>query len=95
MTIKFETSRSFFGKKMFMVTLDENLDPCGKKSTELWATGTYVDEFMWELSYSLKEDYELVFEFKLNSVMERTLIPIRGLEWFQGLIINDFKFKVK
>lgn len=94
MNITFKTSRAFNRKKTFKVTLDDDLVPIGK-STYLWSSTMYIDELKWELSYSLNDDYELVFELKLNSDRERTLIPIRGLEWYRGSFINDFEFTVK
>lgn len=94
MNITFKTSRAFNRKKTFKVTLDDNLEPVDK-STYLWSSTVYVDDLKWELSYSLNDDYELVFELKLNSDRERTLIPIRGLEWYRGTFINDFEFTVK
>lgn len=94
MNITFKTSRAFNRKKTFKVTLDDNLEPVGK-STYLWSSTVYVDDLKWELSYSLNDDYELVFELKLDSDRERTLIPIRGLEWYRGAFINDFEFTVK
>ena len=94
MNIRFKTSRVFNRKKTFKVTLDDNLGPVGK-STYLWSSSMYVDDLKWELSYSLNDDYELVFELKLDSDRERTLIPIRGLEWYRGTFINDFEFTVK
>lgn len=94
MNITFKTSKAFNRKKTFRVTLDDNLEPVGK-STYLWSSAAYIDDLKWELSYSLNDDYELVFELKLNSDRERTLIPIRGLEWYRGSFINDFEFTVK
>ena len=94
MNITFKTSRVFNRKKTFKVTLDDNLEPVGK-STYLWSSTMYVDDLMWDLSYSIDDDHELVFELKLNSDRERTLIPIRGLEWYRGAFINDFEFTVK
>lgn len=94
MNITFKTSRVFNRKKTFKVTLDDNHEPVGK-STYLWSSSMYVDDLKWELSYSLNDDYELVFELKLDSDRERTLIPIRGLEWYRGTFINDFEFTVK
>lgn len=94
MNITFKTSRIFNRKKSFKVTLDDNLEPVGK-STYLWSSAVYVDDLKWELSYSLNDDYELVFELKLDTDRERTLIPIRGLEWYNGAFINDFEFTVK
>ena len=94
MNITFKTSRAFNRKKTFKVTLDDNLEPVDK-STYLWSSTVYVDDLKWELSYSLNDDYELVFELKLDSDRERTLIPIRGLEWYRGSFINDFEFTVK
>ena len=94
MNITFKTSKAFNRKKTFKVTLDDNLEPV-HKSTYLWSSSMYVDDLKWELSYSLNDDYELVFELKLDSDRERTLIPIRGLEWYRGSFINDFEFTVK
>ena len=94
MNITFKTSRAFNRKKTFKVTLDDNLEPVDK-STYLWSSTVYVDDLKWELSYSLNDDYELVFELKLDSDRERTLVPIRGLEWYRGSFINDFEFMVK
>ena len=66
MNITFKTSRAFNRKKTFKVTLDDNLEPVDK-STYLWSSTVYVDDLKWELSYSLNDDYELVFELKLDS----------------------------
>ena len=94
MNITFKTSKAFNRKKTFKVTLDDDFEPVGR-STYLWSSSMYVDDLKWELSYSLNDDYELVFELKLDSDRERTLIPIRGLEWYRGAFINDFEFTVK
>ena len=94
MNITCKTSTAFNRKKTFKVTLDDNLEPVDK-STYLWSSTVYVDDLKWELSYSLNDDYELVFELKLDSDRERTLVPIRGLEWYNGACINDFEFTVK
>lgn len=81
------------GKKSISLTVDDNYEPKGKSENDWMVTEFRADKF-WSLLYYYSESEEYEFQFEMND-FGKTLTPIYGVIWRNGVVDSDFIFTVK
>lgn len=86
-------SKLLHGKSRLSLTVDEDsYEPIGR-SRDDWSLTDY--DLSWSLIYDIDDNTCYEFEFEHDIIGGRTLIPVTGLIWKDGVIDSDFLFEVK